>query len=44
MKQPMPLAICMLLAVSGECLIILSGCYSLRASSGGGQASFQSPR
>jgi len=44
MKKRMPLAVCMLLAVSGGCFILLSGCYSLRASSGGGQASFQPPR
>jgi hypothetical protein len=42
MKKRMPLAVCMLLAVSGGCLILLSGCYSLRASSGG-QTSFRLP-
>jgi glucose/arabinose dehydrogenase len=44
MQKRMPLAIYILLAVSGGCLIILSGCYSLHGSSGGGQTSFQSPR
>jgi glucose/arabinose dehydrogenase len=44
MRKRMPLAVCMLLAVSGGCLLILSGCYRLRTSSGGGQTSFQPPR
>ena len=44
MKKRMPLAVCVLLAVSGGCLLILSGCYRLRTSSGGGQTSFQPPK
>jgi hypothetical protein len=44
MKRRMPLVVWILWAVSGGCLLILSGCYSLRASSGGGQVSFQPPR
>jgi hypothetical protein len=44
MKRRMPLVVWILWAVSGGCLLILSGCYSLRASSGDGQVSFQPPR
>src|SRR3954453_22321235 len=44
MKKRMSIAVRMLLALSGGCLLILSGCYSLRASSGGGQTSFHPPR
>src|SRR5262249_29371013 len=43
MKRRMLLAVWMLLAVSEGCLFILSGCYTLRASSGGGQTSFHPP-
>jgi hypothetical protein len=44
MKRRMPIVVWILWAVSGGCLLILSGCYSLRASSGDGQVSFQPPR
>jgi hypothetical protein len=44
MKRRMPIVVWILWAVSGGGLLILSGCYSLRASSGDGQVSFQPPR